>query len=108
MLTRTVRHTHLPSRHELHLLTCLVHIYDAYVYHPALILFRAVDYDPSTQASLNDLYHALITVEEGYKQWWNEVKELGDLHTKPTMRRILNSLTGHEASDRVRRYEGSC
>lgn len=32
-----------------------------------------------------------MTVEEKYTQWWNEVKMLGDLYTKPTMRRILRS-----------------
>lgn len=32
-----------------------------------------------------------MTVEETYKQWCNDVKEIGDLYTKPTMRRILNS-----------------
>ena len=32
-----------------------------------------------------------MTVEETYKRWWRDVKELGDLYTKPTMRRILNS-----------------
>lgn len=32
-----------------------------------------------------------MTIEETYKQWCNDVKELGDLYTKPTMRRILNS-----------------
>ena len=32
-----------------------------------------------------------MTVGERYKQWWTDVKELGDLYMKPTMRRILNS-----------------
>jgi hypothetical protein len=32
-----------------------------------------------------------MTVGERYRQWWNDVKELGELHTKPTMRKILNS-----------------
>ena len=63
------------------------------MYQPAFTLFRAVDYDQSTQVSLDDLYHVLMTVEERYKQWWNDVKELGDLHTKPTLRRILDSPT---------------
>jgi hypothetical protein len=31
-----------------------------------------------------------MTVEERYKQWWDDVKELGDWYTKPTMRRILS------------------
>jgi hypothetical protein len=90
-LTRDLRHTHLPSRHERDLLICLVHVYDAYVYHPALTLSRRADYDQLTLASLDDLYHAIMMVEERYKHWCNDVKELGDLHTKPTMRRILKS-----------------
>lgn len=90
-LTRDPRHTHLPSRHERDLLRCLVHVYDAYVYHPALMVFRAVDCEHSTHTSLNHLYHVLMTIEEKYTQWWNEVKMLGDLYTKPTMRRILRS-----------------
>lgn len=32
-----------------------------------------------------------MTIEETYRRWWKDVKELGDLYTKPTMRRILNS-----------------
>jgi len=93
LLTHAIRHTCLPSRRERDLLNCLVHVYDAYVYHPALMLCQTVDHNQSTQASLNDLYHVLMTVEERYRQWWNNVKELGDLHTKPTMRKILNSPT---------------
>lgn len=31
-----------------------------------------------------------MTVEERYKQWWDNVKELGDLYMKPTMRRIFS------------------
>jgi hypothetical protein len=81
------------------LLNCLVHVFDAYVYHSALTFWRTVDYDQLTRASLDDVYHALMTVEERYKQWWNDVKELGDLHTKPTMRRILNSPTIMEQID---------
>jgi hypothetical protein len=72
------------------LLNCLVHVYDAYVYNPALTLFRTVDHGRSTQASLDDLYDVLMTVEERYKQWWDNVKELGDLYMKPTMRRIFS------------------
>jgi hypothetical protein len=34
-----------------------------------------------------------MTVEERYRRWWNNVKELGELHTKPTMRKILRSPT---------------
>lgn len=90
-LTWGLRHTRLPSRHERDLLTCLVYVYDAYVYHPALTGPRRVDCDQSTQASLNDLYHVLMTAQERYKQWWSDVKALGDLYTKPTMRRILHS-----------------
>jgi hypothetical protein len=90
-LTHAIRHTCLPSRHERDLLNCLVHVYDAYVYHPALIFCQTVDHNQSTRVSLDDLYHVLMTVEERYRQWWNDVKELGDLHTKPTMRKILNS-----------------
>ena len=92
-LTYAIRHTCLPSRHERDLLNCLVHVYDAYVYHPALISCQTVDHNQSTQASLDDLYHVLMTVEERYRQWWNDVKELGELYTKPTMRRILHSPT---------------
>lgn len=92
-LTHTIRHTCLPSRRERDLLNCLVHVYDAYVYHPALTSCQTVDHNQSTQASLDDLYHMLMTVEERYRQWWNDVKELGELHTKPTMRKILNSPT---------------
>lgn len=92
-LTHAIRHTCLPSRRERDLLNCLVHVYDAYVYHPALNFYQAVDHNRSTQASLDDLYHVLMTVEERYRQWWNDVKELGELHTKPTMRKILNSPT---------------
>lgn len=68
-----------------------MHVYDAYVYHPALTLRRRGDCDQLTQACLDNLYHALMTTEETYKRWCNDVKELGDLYTKPTMRRILNS-----------------
>ena len=81
----------MPSHHERDLLNCLAHVYDAYVYHPALNLFQKTDRDQSTQAPLDDLYHALMNIEERYKQWWTDVKELGDLYTKPTMRTLLNS-----------------
>lgn len=92
-LTHAIRHTCLPSHHERDLLNCLVHVYDAYVYHPALKFRQTADHNQSTQASLNDLYHVLMTAEERYRQWWNDVKELGEMHTKPTMRKILNSPT---------------
>jgi hypothetical protein len=92
-LTYAIRYTCLPSRCERDLLSCLVHVYDAYVYHPALNSCQKVNHNRSTQASLDDLYHVLMTVEERYRQWWNNVKELGELYTKPTMRKILDSPT---------------
>ena len=75
------------------LLSSLVHVYDAYVYHAALTLFRTVDCDEDIQTALDAVYHALMEVEEKYKEWWKDVKELGDLYTKPTIRRILNTPT---------------
>jgi hypothetical protein len=90
-LTHAIRYTCLPSRCERDLLNCLVHVYDAYVYHPALKSCQPVDHNQSTQASLDDLYHVLMTVEERYRRWWNNVKELGELYTKPIMRKILHS-----------------
>jgi len=58
-----------------------------------MTLFRTVDSDDNVQGALDAVYHALMEVEERYKQWWKDVKQLGNSYTKPTMRRILNSPT---------------
>lgn len=88
-----VRHTQMPSRHERELFSLLVHVYDAYIYHPALISYPIAYHVQKVQTDLDALYHALLTLEENYKKWWKNMQELGDSYTKPTMRRILDSPT---------------
>ena len=85
------RHTRLPTRLEQNLLTDLISVYDAYVYHPALSAYRDQRQFGDLQRSLDGLYNVLLIVEQRYRRWWNEVKELGKKYTKPTLRRILES-----------------
>ena len=85
------RHTRLPIRLEQTLLTDLISVYDAYVYHPALSAYRDQRRFGDLQRSLDSLYNVLLTLEQKYRRWWNDVKELGKNYTKPTLRRILES-----------------
>ena len=87
----SARHTAIPSQFERNLLERLVHIYDAQVYNPALNWMSRCDGEGRVQESLDALYDVIMIVEEKYKQWWRDVRELGDNHTKPTMRKIFAS-----------------
>jgi hypothetical protein len=66
------------------------------------VLCKTANYATFLKEALGDLYNAIMTLQEGYRRWWKDMKELGDNYTKPTLRRLLNSPT---AMQQISEYE---
>ncbi len=88
------RHRHLscPSRTELKLLDQLVHVFDAYAYHPYLHL-KLQDGAILTEIgdAVNALYDALMMVLAMYQKWLRTMRGFKAKYMLPIMRRIQAS-----------------
>ena len=86
------RHLSSPSQTELNLLSQLLRVFDAYIYHPYLHLkTTSSNFDISTSATINNLYNALLNLLSSYKRWIRSMSSFKQSYMTPIMRRIQDS-----------------
>ena len=69
----------------------LLHVFDAYVYHPFLELSTLNEIDSEIEAGLNELYDTLMGLFHNYNLWMRAMEDLKDNHVHLILRRIRRS-----------------